>query len=190
MWEAISGLATLGTGLAIVFTVILGIRQLRLTGEQLDHLRRATQLEGAMRIFDDRNAPEFRESLHFIATELPKRMVDPTFRAEVSQIGLADDKIHKELHLLRSFERVGAYVKNGLIDGAIIYDYGLPPIVASWESLAEVVRIHRAAHEQGLWENFEMLYREGLSWRNRSHGPEWQRQPASKPQIGVPTAPI
>ena len=44
------------------------------------------------------------------------------------------------------------YLKHGLIEGAIIYDYFLPPIVRSWEALAEVVRIHRAAHGEGYWE--------------------------------------
>jgi hypothetical protein len=170
VWEEISALATLFTGVAIVLTVLLGIRQLRLTADQLDHLRRATQLEGAMKIFDDFNTAEFRESFFFIMSELPKRMEEPGFRADVALVGMADDTVHKELHLMRTFERVGTYVKNGLIEGAIIYDYFLPPIVRSWDALAEVVRIHRTTHGEAFWENFELLYRESL--RARSFSPE------------------
>jgi hypothetical protein len=170
VWEEISALATLFTGVAIVATVLLGIRQLRLTADQLDHLRRATQLEGAMKIFDDFNTPEFRESFFFIMNELAKQMEDETFRADVALIGIADNTVHKELHLMRTFERVGTYVKHGLIEGAIIYDYSQPPIVRSWDALAEVVRIHRAAHGEAFWENFELLYREAVRFRDSDPG--------------------
>jgi hypothetical protein len=167
-WEAITALATLGTGLAIVATVLLGIRQLQLTRSQLEHLRRATQLQGAMKIFEDLNAKEFWDSLHFIATDLPKRMTDPQFRDEVALVGLADTKVHRELPLMRIFERIGTYVKHGLIDGPIIYDFAMPPIEKAWELLADVVRIHRTAHGEAFWENFEMLYRDGKRWVERT----------------------
>lgn len=167
-WEAITAIATLGTGLAIVATVLLGVRQLELTRSQLEHLRRATQLEGAMKIFDELNTEEFWDSLHFIASELPKRMTDPQFRDEVVLVGLADTKVHRELPLMRTFERIGTFVKHGLIGGPIIYDLAWPPIQKSWEALTEVVQIHRTAHGNAFWENFEMLYREGKRWEERS----------------------
>lgn len=172
-WEAISAVATLGTGLAIVATVLLGIRQLKLTSAQLEHLRRATQLQGALTIFDDLNSKEFWDSLHFIATDLPQQMTDPKFRGEVALIGLADTNVHKELPLLRAFERIGTYVKHGLIDGPIIFDFAMGVIDKSWELLAEVVQIHRGANDEGFWENFEMLHRECKRWeeqRLRSRG--------------------
>lgn len=170
-WEAITALATLGTGAAIVATVLLGIRQLRLTRSQLEHLRQATQLQGAMAIFDDLNTAEFWDSLHFIATELPERLKDDAeFRSELALIGMADTKVHRELPLMRTFERIGTYVKHGLIDGPIIYDLALPPIEKSWELLGDVVKAHRAQHGEAFWENFEMLYREGRRWNDRTRG--------------------
>lgn len=167
-WEAVTALATLGTGFAIIATVMLGIRQLQLTRSQLEHLRRATQLQGAMKIFDDLNTAEFWDSLHFIATELANRMNDPRFRDEVALIGLADVQVHRELPVMRAFERIGTYVKHGLIDGPLIYDFAMPPIERSWELLADVVRIHRTAHGKAFWENFEMLYVEGKRWSEKS----------------------
>ncbi|MGB9652040.1 MAG: hypothetical protein WCB01_09555 [Candidatus Cybelea sp.] len=175
-WDAITALATLGTGLAIVATVLLGIRQLQLTRSQLEHLRRATQLQGAMKIFDHLNSVEFWDSLHFIATELPKRMTDPQFRDEVASIGMADTNVHRELPLMRTLERIGTYVKHGLIDGPIIYDFAMPPIEKAWELLTDVVRIHRTAHGEAFWENFEMLYREGKRWAEHTRKSEVARQ--------------
>src|SRR5690348_9536417 len=71
-WEAVSALAAVFTGLIIAATVIVGVRQLRLTQETLEHLRRATQLEGAMKIYADLNSPEFRESQLFVLNDLAR----------------------------------------------------------------------------------------------------------------------
>jgi hypothetical protein len=49
---------------------------------------------------------EFWDSLHFIAIELPKGMADPEFRAEVALVGMADTNVHRELPLMRTFERI------------------------------------------------------------------------------------
>lgn len=169
MWEAITAIATLGTGIAIVLTVLLGIRQLRLTGAHLEHLRRSTQLEGAMKIFDTFFSHEFRHSMRFVISELSGRMPDPEFRAGVEIVGAADESVHKELFVLRSFERLGTLIKNGLIDGPIIYDLLLPVIFGTWESLADVVAVHRAKMGSALWENYEYLYTDGKAWLAREH---------------------
>lgn len=175
-WEAISAIATAFTGVVIAATVLVGIRQLRLTRDTLDHLRRATQLDGAMQIFADLNTPQFRESQHFILRELALRMDEPEFREAVAHVGMADSRVHKELHLMRTFERIGAYVRNGLIDGNIIYDVSLPVIVGSWEELAEVVEIHRKSLGDGMWENFEYLYVGGKSWKQQNRPQSYMRR--------------
>jgi len=167
-WEAVAAIATAISALVIAATVFVGIRQVRLTRDTLEQLRRATQLEGAMQIFADLNTPEFRESHYFIRNDLKVRMrSDPVFFETVKRVGIADSKVHQELLVMRTFERIGAYVRNGLIDGAIIYDVALPVIVSCWEELADVIRIHREAAGIGLWENFEYLYHEGKKWMQR-----------------------
>jgi hypothetical protein len=171
MWEAVTALATLGTGVAIVLTVLLGVRQLRVTSDQLEALRKATQLEGTMKIFDDLFEEQLFQAMKFVSDELPSRMLEPEFRAGLPLIQHGDPA-HPELVVMRYFERVGTYVKNGLVDGAIIYDLMVIRIVDLWESLEGVAAIHRAARGDGLWENFEFLYRDGRRWMNemRSEG--------------------
>jgi len=182
-WEAVSALAAVFTGLIIAATVIVGVRQLRLTQETLEHLRRATQLEGAMKIYADLNSPEFHESQLFVLNDLARCMEDPAFRDAVRLAGMADAQQHKELIVMRAYERVGVYVRYGLIDGAIIYDYSIPTIIGAWEELAEVVAIHREFLGPGLWENFQFLYDDGKAWQTRTNRtkhlrkyvPHWSR---------------
>jgi hypothetical protein len=79
-WEALSAIGTVFTGLIILLTVILGARQLKAATAHVDHLRRATQLEGAMQIFAQMRSPEFLDSYRFVLQELPDRLNDEEFR--------------------------------------------------------------------------------------------------------------
>ena len=168
-WEALTAMATAFTGIVIAATVVVGARQLRLTRDTLEELRRATQLEGTMRVLDDIMGPEFRAAMVFVANELPLRMQDESFRATVSRMGAEDAAIHKELTVLRTLERVGSYIKYGLLDGDVIYDVSIPVLISMWEKLQPVIEIHRRERGEGFWENFEYLYRASLAWRERSH---------------------
>jgi hypothetical protein len=72
-WEALTAIATAFTGIVIAATVVVGARQLSLTRDTLDELRRATQLEGTMRVLDDLMGPEFRAAMLFVTNELPQK---------------------------------------------------------------------------------------------------------------------
>jgi uncharacterized protein DUF4760 len=171
-WEAVTALATAFTGVVIAATVVVGARQLRLTRDTLDELRRATQLEGTMRVLDDLMGPEFRAAMLFVTNELPLKMGNEAFRSTVSRMGAEDAATHQELTVLRTLERVGSYIKYGLLDGDVIYDVSIPVFINMWESLQPVIQIHRRERGEGFWENFEYLYRAGNAWRERSHAEE------------------
>jgi hypothetical protein len=79
------------------------------------HLRKATQLEGTMKIFDDLFEPKFFAAMAFAIEELPKRMNDPKFRSKVALVQHGGDQVHKELIVMRYFERVGTYVKDTIV---------------------------------------------------------------------------
>ncbi len=163
-WEALTAVATAFTGVVIVATVVVGARQLRLTRDTLDQLRRATQLEGTTRVMDDFMGPEFREARMFVTHELPAKMKDEAFRATISHMGSGDALVHKELTVLRTLERVGSYIKYGLLDGDIIYDVFSPVVMSMWERLQPVIEIHRREGGEGYWENFEYFYRAARRW--------------------------
>jgi hypothetical protein len=168
-WGAIAAAGTVLSAVVIAITVILTARQLRLMTSQLDHFRRATQLEGMMRLIHELDTPINVESQRFISNDLHSLMRDEEFRKGVALAGRADLTIHKEMYILRWYETVGAYVKYRLIDGEILYDMILPRLVGVWTATAEVRAIHRAAFTPNMWENFELLYLAATRWQE-AHG--------------------
>jgi len=179
-WEAVAALGSVLSATVIAVTVIfasrqvkVGARQAQLTNDQLNHLRRSTQLEGAMRIFDEMDKPEFREAVRFVVHDLRNQMQDPAFRDAVAFPEAAPDALHKENIVMRFFERVGAYVKEGLLDGALIYTVVPTTILSTWEALSDVLAIQRKTVSELKAENFEFLYNGTVAW-SREHGYAFQ----------------
>lgn len=156
-WEAVTAIGTVFTGLVILVTVILGRRQ-------LDQLRRATQLEGTIAVFAELDGPAQSEARRFVQFELPARMKDEKFRGEVVLVGAADESVHKELLVLRTFERIGAYINEGLLEGSLFHRVASGRILGMWRCLGDVVEVHRESLGPWVWENFERLYRDTLRW--------------------------
>jgi hypothetical protein len=159
-WTALSAVGSVATAVVITVTVIVGWRQ-------LDELRRATQLEGAMRIFAELDSPELDDARRFVTYELHEKLKDPQFRKEVELTSLGDARVHKELLILRFFDRVGTYVEEGLIEGEIINKAAFGRILASWVMLSDVVAIHRSVVGDLLWKRFEKLKDSAADWVRR-----------------------
>ncbi|MDP9110209.1 MAG: hypothetical protein M3M96_01050, partial [Candidatus Eremiobacteraeota bacterium] len=79
-----------------------------------------------------------------------------------------DDTVHKENLVLRAFERIGAYVRGGLLDGDLLYTVVPTVILSTWEHLAAVVAIQRESISVLKAENFEYLYNGAKIW-SREH---------------------
>jgi len=85
-----------------------------------------------MGIFAELDSPLIDDARRFVMHELPEKLKDPAFLKDVELIALGDPNVHKELVLLRFFERVGAYVDEGLIDGEIIYKAANARLMSAW----------------------------------------------------------
>ncbi|MBV9439127.1 MAG: hypothetical protein JOZ24_03955 [Candidatus Eremiobacteraeota bacterium] len=159
-WEAVSAIAAVVSAIVVVATVVVGVRQVRVAAQQVEHLRRATQLEGTMAVFNELLTPEMRYASLFVLNELPERMNDAAFRKEVALLGAVDVARHPEITVLRIFEKNGVYVKHGLLEGEVLIDYFGPIVIGTWERLRDlgVIAIHRAARGEPMWENYETLY--------------------------------
>ena len=160
-WEALAAIGSLGSAIVIAVTVIFAAHQVRLTRHQLEQLRRSSQLGGAMAIFDKMTDPAFLESENFVRHELAERLKDETFVNE--RLSGYRAEVRREEPVLRLFEQLGTYVKNGLLDGEIFYDAMAPWIESTWKALRPVIEIHRRRFAFS-WDNFEYLYVQNHRW--------------------------
>ena len=170
-WEAVAAIGTAFTGFVILVTAIVAVREVRIAGEhalatrdQLEHLRKATQFEGALAVFAELDTPFQEEARHFVQFEIADRLKDDVFLEEVSRIGGTDEMVHKEITVLRCFERIGAYVRKGWVDPDVCYMAASGRVIVTWRALEPVVKIHRSVTGPRFWENFEWLYEQSKVW--------------------------
>jgi hypothetical protein len=164
VWEALTAIGSIASALVIAVTVVMAARQVRITTDQLEQTRRATQFEAARSVLLEMVEPKFVEAYRFIVHDLPARMKDEEFYRGVGQIGLSDIEVHREIYLLRALDRIGTYVRYGLVDGAIIYGSYRARIILTWELLSDVVAIHRQIADGQFWANAQFLYEDCKRW--------------------------
>jgi hypothetical protein len=170
-WNAVTAIGTAITAAVVAVTAIFGFSQLR-------QLRRATQLDGAMRIFSELNTPAYIRARQFVATELPKSLEDPKFLKEV-ELGLIwtenPDMIHYEQSVLRAFEAIGSIVQQGLLESDVVISTAGVAVLVAWEQLGPIVEIQRRTVHPRMWENFEHLYGQAKEWFIKRGGEEQYR---------------
>jgi hypothetical protein len=169
MWEALTALGSILSATVIAVTVVMAARQIRVMNDQLEQTRRATQFDAARTVLLEMVDAQTVVSFRFVMRELPSRMKDPGFLREVAFVGLADDAIHQEIYLLRVLDRIGAYVRFGLVDREIVYSTYFSRILAAWEALEDVVAEHRKATHGQFWANAEYLYNDCKAWSAVHH---------------------
>jgi len=164
VWEALTAVGTLLTALIILITVVLGVRQLRNANDQLQHLRRTTLLEATMTIFARQRDPAYVAAEEFVYAEMPSRWQDEVFRREAT-LGFRshDPDVQKCLAVLKSYEEIGTYAKNGLLDGTVLIDIMRPGIIRLWANLGPMVASQLERFPQ-LWENFVYVYESTNKW--------------------------
>lgn len=157
-WEALTAVASLLSSLAVLAAVLIAVRQVRVGAAQVDALRRATQLDGTMKVFAMLTTPEQREGRRFMVEDLADRCRDdPVYRDELLTMR-GDLREHREIAVMSLLEMLGIYVKHGLLDPEIVFDFWIPTNSAAWhiaESIG-VVAAHRRI-DPAMWENFEYL---------------------------------
>src|SRR6202140_5124838 len=108
-WEALSAVGSAISSVAVLAAVIVAARQVRVGALQVQHLRKATQLDGTMKIFEKLASPEQQDARRFVAIDLPAKLEDPVYRAELGMMTMAPQP-HPEMTVLRLMEMVGTYV--------------------------------------------------------------------------------
>ena len=179
-WEALSAIATAFTGLVIMFTVIVGVRQARAALDQIGEAHRATQLDGMMRIFQWFDDPQFIRGRLYVMNELPARMKEPDFEEYLRITPYADFPWHKALSTL---ERIGVFVRMGLLEGEPFYYNWGNMIIGTWVTLAPLVELSRTVTDNPyLWKDTEWLAADALRFVNEYIA----KSPRMRPSTGEP----
>ena len=179
-WEALSAIATAFTGLVIMFTVIVGVRQARAALDQIGEAHRATQLDGMMRIFQWFDDPQFVSGRLYVMKELHERMKEPGFEEYLRDTSYAEFPWHKTLSTL---ERVGVFVRMGLLEGEPFYYNWGNMIILTWEKLAPLVELNRKTNDNPyLWKDTEWLAADALRFVNEYIA----KNPRTRPSTGQP----
>jgi hypothetical protein len=157
-WESLAAIGTLLSALVIAVSATFALRQ-------VNQLRRATQLDGTMRIFAQFTDPSFISARNFVLSELKERMKDPDFVAEARNYAKVNIAKHPEYRLLLFLQLVGSLIKNRLVDGPGIYEFAQYSIIKSWEVLEPVVRMQReSTNNPYMWGGADFLYESAKRW--------------------------
>jgi hypothetical protein len=156
LWNALVSTATL---LVVAGTAFAALRQIR-------QLRAQTTLAGLLKVLDDWRDPEFQRMLRYIRNELPEKLRDPAYLAELD--GPYDSAKHPELTICAWYEQIGSYMKHGLLDERIMMDVSSSSCNAVWQAVEPVIERLRATRGDALYENFEYMAARGVLFQ-RAH---------------------
>jgi hypothetical protein len=150
LWNAIVSTVTL---LVVAGAAVAALRQIR-------QLRAQTTLAGLLKVLDDWRDPEFQRVMRYVRVELPAKLRDPEFLAELD--GPIDAVRHPEIHICSWYEQIGSYMKHGLLDANVMLDVSSSSCYAAWKDLEPVIMRMRRTRGDALYENFEYMAARGI----------------------------
>jgi hypothetical protein len=143
-WTLMLNVITL---LVIVATAIAAVAQ-------LGRLREQNTLTAQLAVLSAWNEPEFRAWRDYVTGELQTKLKDPQFLAEYDQNHI-DRSRHPEIHVCDWFEQIGAFMKYGLLDSAVMLDTSSGPVRRMWIALEPAIMRLRKTRGDWVYENFE-----------------------------------
>jgi hypothetical protein len=169
--EAWSTVASLGTFLVIAATAIAALFQIR-------HTRSSNQIAAVTEMRETLESEKFGQARRFVLEQLPEILADPAGRNK-----LRGETLPHELDPARDvgnfFETMGAFVKLGIVDQALVCDLWDGVVFRTWKQLEPLIMIRRNVGYRGLWANFEysaVICEQSLSKTQGDHYPRGMRR--------------
>ena len=168
--EVWATVASIGTFVVIAATAIVAFVQLR-------HARAGNQIAAILQISDGIDSERTQEARRFVRDELGPRLHDAEFRRQLSEspVGPAARPL---ILLGNHYERLGTFVKRGIIDEDLACDLWSAQAEGDWEHMAPAIAIVRRTQGDSVFENFEYLADAGERWTARHpHGSYQKSRP-------------
>ncbi len=128
---------------------------------QLREGRRTAQFDATQRMVENLLDREFNNALRYVIDDLPNRLKDEKYRAELSSSHDwdIDPDRHPEITVLARLEEIGIYLRHRLLAADAMLDFNAALILQSWENLTEVVTLMRKSQRNpNVWSGAELLY--------------------------------
>jgi hypothetical protein len=168
-WDALTAIGSIVSAGVLLVGGAVAVYQLRET-------RRAAQFDSTQRMVDRLLDRDFNRAVRFVINDLPDRLRDPEYAAELehSRGWDVDPERHPELVVLGRLEETGIYLRHRLLLGDALLDFDAIMILQSWEHLKNVVDLMRKSHRNPrVWSNVEFLYERARSARRlQRSGPQ------------------
>ena len=149
MAEWITAIGTLGTFVVIAASAIAALLQLR-------HMRSGNQIAAYNECRETMDSPDFRTALHFIRTELPRRLREPGAAEEISSQNLPGE--YASIRVVANlFESMGLFVRIGMMDRRIACELWAGIVLDVWTALGPLTQVIRRRIGEGIWINFEYM---------------------------------
>jgi hypothetical protein len=155
--EVLRDVVNVATFIVIAASAVAALIQLR-------QVRSSNQLRALLAMQANFDSPEMQEALRFVQFELPQRLEESAFRAELVARGFVDPQLHPELRACNWFEALGAMFKHDLVDENAFMEIFARLVIWYWESLSGVVALMRRNRSQGQYHNFEYLTIRARDW--------------------------
>jgi len=154
--EAWSTIAAVGTFVVIGATAALALAQLR-------HLRASNQIAAVLQLADAAESTPVLDARKFVREEIDGRLRDPEFRKALSsqQVGTAARPL---LFLGNFYERLGLFIKRGIIDEYLACDLWSAQAWGDWTRMEPAIAIIRRTQGNSVWENFEYFVDVSEEW--------------------------
>ncbi|HXN09353.1 MAG TPA: hypothetical protein VN860_06795 [Candidatus Acidoferrales bacterium] len=149
--------ANLGTFLLLLASVIAA-------AVSLHHAASFNQISAVISMERDLRSADMQEAFRFVQTELPNKLYNEDFRAELDAIGFIDTRAHLEIQALNWFNAVGTLLKNNLVDENAWMDLFSRLTVSYWNRLEPVVAIMRRRRGDWQFANFEYMAQRAHIW--------------------------
>ncbi len=173
-YTALNTWATVGTFLLLLASVIAA-------AISLHHAASFNQISAVISMERDLRGPDMQEALRFVQAELPYKLHNEEFRAQLDALGFIDNRVHKEISACSWFNAVGTLLKNNLVDESAWMDLFARLTVAYWEALEPVIAIMRRRRGDWQFANFEYMAVRAREWlRKYPSGTFPSRTPRAK----------
>ncbi|MBV9103461.1 MAG: hypothetical protein JO060_07700 [Candidatus Eremiobacteraeota bacterium] len=157
VWTAIG---SMGAFIVIALSALVAMFQLR-------HVRTGNQLQSLLSVERDFHAPELQDALRYCQSELPSRMEDRSYRAELAAIGFIDVRRHPEMVVCNWFNQVGTLVKYELVSEDAFLDLFGRLVDHYWKLLEPTIAVLRRLRGPTQYESFEYLAMRSRRWHER-----------------------